>query len=466
MPGALVAALLILSLVLVHFSARLNPMPSGRPLDVDYGLPFPEAGQISSVFSLTALFGAYFGIYLMLGLFALSGIAAGTVVGMIVVNHWIRDRRRRTFEEFLTAVRGRHGQNGSLLFLSIAGVQCAYAGSELLILRELGRSVLGIRSDLSVILAICTGLVGYFYVLFGGYLAVFRTDVLQFVMVALMAAALGLNAPAGEVTSWIGRWQPRPGYWVLPFVAGSVGMHLYHFLVGMVMGLAFILASPDAWKRIFLVTRIKSHPARRFPLFLLAALTPFALLVALGRTVPHVPDGDVNPGLAFGGLLSSASLFVAVSLGLIASFLSSFNSAVISAVQTGLILRRTRGTTKPETPVFHWLLVTVLLVVSCLFFALTSLGNPYVVGNVLLGPYAIIAGIMIGAGGSPSSVPDGSVLWIGATSVVAWLMYVMTNISGGAPSTFQINTVPIGVSLCLATGLVTFALRSVWRPGV
>ena len=53
MAGLVVAALLGLSLFIVHFSLRARPMPKDYPLNVDEGLPLPELAQSSTVFSLT-----------------------------------------------------------------------------------------------------------------------------------------------------------------------------------------------------------------------------------------------------------------------------------------------------------------------------------------------------------------------------------------------------------------------------
>src|SRR3954469_15018638 len=60
--------------------------------------PLPEVGQASTVFSLTALFGAYFGIYIFLGLPALAGVACGTVLGLFVIRNWIQKHHFESFE--------------------------------------------------------------------------------------------------------------------------------------------------------------------------------------------------------------------------------------------------------------------------------------------------------------------------------------------------------------------------------
>ena len=112
MPGLVVAVLLISSLLLVHLSLRARPMPKERPLDVDEGLPLPELCQSSTVFSLTALFGAYFGIALALGLPALIGLAFGTVLGLFLIQYWIDKKQPERFETFLFSSLGAEPISG------------------------------------------------------------------------------------------------------------------------------------------------------------------------------------------------------------------------------------------------------------------------------------------------------------------------------------------------------------------
>jgi Na+/proline symporter len=456
MPGLFIAVLLIASLLLVHFSMRARPMARECPLDVDEGLPLPEAGQASSVFSLTALFGAYFGIYLVLGLPALAGLACGTVLGLALIRHWIRTRSAATFEGFLLEIlQGKPG-NATAFGLALAAVQCAFAGSELLILREITRVALGLRSDHATILVIGLAIIGYFYVLFGGYMAVFRTDVLQFAMVAAMAVALGIVAFRLEIPAgWTARLAPRPGYWELPVLGGGWWLYAYHFFVGTVMGLGFLAASPDTWKRVFIVTKLRGRT--RFWIFLIVGVTPFLLLLLLGIPTAPIPNGAVNAGQMFSAMLTSELLFVAASLGLVASFLSSFDSALLAAVQVGLILQRKKAPVEFESARFHWLMVTGLLTICLLFAALIHIGNPYLLANLLLGAYAIVAGVEIGSVGLLEGLPENSVLWILVVGFVGWFLYFVSNM--GLPSvatTYQINTVPGGVLLCL---LVAFACQ-------
>lgn len=430
-------------------------MPKKRPLDVDEGLPLPEAGQASTVFSLTALFGAYFGIALVLGLPALIGLAFGTVLGLFVIRFWIVRRKTERFEPFLFGLLEGKERNAVVYALVISLVQCVYAGSELLILREIAKAALGLKSEQATLVAIGVAIIGYFYVLFGGYMAVFRTDVLQFVLVSLMALASGAfllirHPPVG----WTARLLPRPGYWEMPVVGSGIGLYFYHFAIAAVMGFGLLSASPDTWKRVFQVSRRKSRPSVRFLTFVIVGLAPYLILLPFAITIGPVPDGPLTKGLVFLPSLSSNLVFVAAALGLVASFLSSFDSSLLASVHVGLMLQRKKAPVEAELSRFHWLMVAALITVFFVFKALYQFGNVYLLGNFLMGAYAMIAGIQVGTRGAVSRLPENSLLWIAVLGFAGWLVYFVS--AGGLPSvptTYQLNTVPGGVLLFFLTAL-------------
>jgi len=469
LPGLWIGLLLVSSLLLVHFSGRTRPL-AARPLNVDHGLPLPEIGQASTVFSLTALFGAYFGIYLILGLPALSGVAFGSVVGLFVIRSWINNHQANSFEQFLEKMLQNGNSNSDVLGFFVSAAQCAYAASELLILRELSRVTLGMRSDHATLMAVSTGILGYFYVLFGGYLAIYRTDIVQFVLVAFMAIIYLLYFVTTGFSTIINYsiW-PRPGYWELP-LADWRAWHLdyfYHFVIGALMGLGLLAAAPDAWKRVFVVTRLRRNTVARFAIFVCVGIAPFFMLLPLGLIVPPLPDGVIDARQMFSMAASNDLLFIATSLGLVACFLSSFNSAVLASVHVGLILRRRQRRVRIELPRFHWLMVSVLITLSFLFFAFSPFENPYLLGNFLLGPYAIIAGLQLGTQATPHCLPRNSVLWITVLSFAIWTI-CFAALAGfpTVPTTYEINTVPYGAFLSLGIIVVCRALCIQRRPNV
>ncbi|HYM75659.1 MAG TPA: hypothetical protein VE377_06740 [Candidatus Dormibacteraeota bacterium] len=467
LAGLLVAFLLIASLILVQLSRRSQPLSAARPLDVDSGLPLPEIGQASTVFSLTALFGAYFGVYLVLGLPALCGLGVGTVIGLLMVRGWIRKQGSTTFEEFLVNMLRGDDTNASAFAFTVSGVQFAYAASELLILHEVCRVCLGIRSDQATLVTICVAIVGYFYVLFGGYLAVYRTDIIQFVFVAAMAISFANQAAHQSVVDWSRVLAPRHGYWEPPFGATGVGyLRLtYQFLVAVVMGAGFIASAPDAWKRAFVVARYRKKSLSRFVLFVAVGIFPFLVLIPFAMTTPVLPDGIVNLRQMFAGLLVNSAVFIAASTGLIASFLSAFDSAVLAGVHVSVIQRRLEKTVAIEVPRFYWRMVTALLTAFLVFQVFTLLGNPYLLANLLLGPVAIIAGVQAGSAAQPAHLRPKSLIWVISLALLAWFLYFISAVNRPTvPTTYQINTIPFGALLCLIVALIAYLLKDRGNP--
>lgn len=462
MAGLVVAVVLIGSLLLVHFSVRSKPL-SLHPLDVDTGLPLPEVGQASTVFSLTALFGAYLGIYLLLGLPALAGVSVGTVGSLFVIRAWINQQSAKSFEEFLTTVLNGGAQSGVAFAIMVSALQCAFAASELLILQEIGRVLFGLSEVNASLFAVGAAVLGYFYVLFGGYLAVYRTDILQFGLVMVMVIGFSAYVVAtNSFGTFTGTLLPRVGYWIPPL--GSrwpIWPYLYQFVVGMIMGFGFLVAAPDAWKRVFVVATLRGRTLRRFLIFVGVGFLPFLALLPVVLSMPAVPDGPIDMNGIVRQFPTGDILFAVGALGLLASFLSAFNSAMIASVQVGLILRRSQEAASDETARYHWLMLTVLLTAFFLFRLFLSYGNPYLLASILLGAYAIVAGMQAGSSARPGRLPDGSVLWLGVVAFVGWFMYLaghdgLTRI----PTTYQINSVPAGAGMFIVIFVVCRVLSA------
>ena len=453
MPGVLVGIVLIASLLLVHFSIRAQPLPNERPLDVDEGLPLPEVGQASTVFSLTALFGAYFGITVLLGAPALFGLAFGTALGLVIIRRWIEARKTERFEPFLFGLFDGGSRNATVHAMALSGAQCAYATSELLILREIARVSLGLKPEQATLVAIGVAIIGYFYVLFGGYMAVFRTDVVQFALVGAMGITFGTHLFRQTTPiDWSIALLPRRGYWTFPLMEPhKIVLYIYHFSIAAVMALGLLAASPDAWKRVFMVRRRQQKAGFRFLTLLVVGVTPFLLLLPFAMAIGPIPDGPINTGEIFRNLLTSNVLFIAAVLGLVASFLSSFNSALLASVHVALMLRRKKSFLNPEISRFHWLMVVALVLIYLVFSSLLSLSNPYLLGNLLLGPYALLAGIQVGTRANLSKLPENSLMWVTVLGLVGWFIYYVSVGTPNVPVTYQANSVPKGVLLFFLT---------------
>lgn len=476
MPGLVVAVILGFSLLLVHFTLRSRPMPPKHPLNVDDHLPLPWLAQTSAVFSLTALFGGYFGVAVTLGLPALIGLACGTVLGLFIVRRWINSklgdtREEQSFEYFLSRILEGEKANRTVFVLFIAGFLCVYATSELLILRELAKVALGLTSEQATLLAFGLAIMGYFYVLHGGYMAVFRTDVVQLLLVGIMAVASGVVVIASySQVGWADRLWPRPGFWQLPLLGSGGLLYVYHFIIAAITGLGLILCSPDTWKRVFQVNRTNRKPIVRVLTFVGVGILPYLVLFPVAITLSLNVDRTVRRSFTLPPALSDNRVFVAAALGLISSFLSSFNSAMLASVHLGIMLRRSslqetdKETDSEELP-FYRLMMTVLIVICGLFVVGIGLfshpqwigfTNPWVLGNIVTGVAAAITGVLIGTAGNISRLPKLTLQWILALGTVGWFIYFLHSPGFSPTPTIDcINTVPAAVLVCLTTAILS-----------
>jgi hypothetical protein len=136
--GIAVGLLLLLSLTVAHFFAGAEPLKITAPLDVEDGLPFPWIGHASSIFSLTALFGAYLTITIIVGLEALVGLALGSIAGLVFLRGVVLKSNAKSFELFLRSRKFSHDRPmDELFFVLLALAQAGFAISELVILRDL-----------------------------------------------------------------------------------------------------------------------------------------------------------------------------------------------------------------------------------------------------------------------------------------------------------------------------------------
>jgi hypothetical protein len=231
----------------------------------------------------------------------------------------------------------------------------------------------------------------------------------------------------------------------------------------MIMGLGLLAAAPDAWKRVFIVTKFRKGTLLRFLAFIAVGIAPFVVLLPFAASASHIPDGVIDIGKMFTGLITHNFLFTSVALALITSFLSAFDSAVLASVHVGLMNWRRQRHAEIEAIRFHWLMATALLVIFLLFSGLVSFHNPYLLGNILLGPYAIIAGIQVGTRAMPSRLPTNSLLGIILVTFTTWSIWFGSIVKHPEiPTTDEVNTVPAGVCIFLMVAILCYTL-SFWR---
>ncbi len=267
-----------------------------------------------------------------------------------------------------------------------------------------------------------------------------------------MSLAFGAYAISIWEPNSLGRLLPRNGYWELSGVLAGISWlkYAFHYAVGAIMGFSFLVTAPDAWKRIYVVTTQRKATVGRFLVFVGTGFLPFLLILPVALAIPAIPDGIIQASEIYRKIPTNEYLFVIAGLGLTSCFLSAFDSALIAATQVIIIIRRGQKPILLEAHRFNWVMVGVLLAIFAAFELFNASGNPYLLGNILLGPYAIVAGIQAGTSAKPASLPRRSILWIVVISMAAWMMYVINTIGvPRVPTTFQFNTVPVGMSIAI-----------------
>src|SRR5438128_12530917 len=83
-----------------------------------------------------------------------------------------------------------------------------------------------------------------------------------------------------------------------------------------------------------------------------AGTIPYLVLLPFAISINLITDGNVKPGFMQASPFGGNVIFTAAALGMIASFLSSFDSALLASAHVQLIQRRTLREVPSEEPRF------------------------------------------------------------------------------------------------------------------
>lgn len=457
MTGVFLAGLILATLVAARHFPSNRPIDRSRsPLDIDDGIPFPEAGQASSIFSLTALFGTYLGIGLMLGLSALLGLLAGSVVGLVVLQRTIASRGRQRFDFLLQSCFKKGRSHGAALLAFIALTQALLVLSEMLILREISGEWLGISSSNATLFVFCLSLIAYLYCLDGGYLAVFRTDIIQFIFILVFGIILCVFAFRSgnmEYSSSLGK---NATAWLPPSV--SKLSPVFNAATTFVMGFMWVIGSPDTWKRVHVI--VHSHAARSLVPLMIAGAIPFMLITPLVFLAGSIKTEEIA-GLRFLGEMVSAGGSVTSNmllLGIVASFMSSFDSFLTGAVHLLVVSRRFFSIEARDQKAEFYRSTALVFILINAAFAVVPRGmfsNPYLLANILLGNFAVAVGVLIGTGFFKRAIKLSTFVTLSTTVLAAWTSYVCSRPGLiTTPSIEHLHTIPAGVWGCFLIALI------------
>jgi len=457
MNGFILALFLIATLLVARrWPQRTQRLHSANPLDVDDGIPFPEAGQGSSVFSLTALFGPYLAMALLFGVASLVGLACGSVIGLLYVHRTIRQSRIKSFEDFLLKTFP-HGNSSAQFFLILLSVtHLAFALSEMLILKDISVIWLHMSPTSASFFAVCISLIAYLYCLDGGYIAVFRTDVLQFVFVGILCLIISffgiVNADAKlENLNLLGQ---QPTLWFSDNVPAIVS-HSLNFIVSLLMAVCFILGTPDTWKRIYITSQRRKHNSILG--LVLAGNLPFLLILPLALFGNGITDSEFLQFRFVFEQIETQSAFIQmlVLLGFISCFLSSFDSSLLNSAHTLSLAKITSQKGKTNCSglqEYHRNIGAIFLCLNVLFTAYPVMGvnNPYLLANILLGNFAVIGGVLVASKFFSLTVNHNDFVAITLIGIAFWTVFTISQPDIlQMPSRIQIETIPCGIALFL-----------------
>jgi Na+/proline symporter len=436
---------------------RLTP---DDPLNVDE-LRWPAAGYGSASVSLDCLFGAYSAILLLVGYTCFISIALGVVSALFALNWWIsKYDRRGEGTQFQTILYNLQIFKSAALdrafWMLVVFCQVGLAAAELVLLHNVFSIGLGFSGAHATAASLAISCVAYYYCLFGGYQAAFRTDALRYVFILLMGLVMLLllwkDVPdLGSFNNLLERAIAKSPAKKLMAEHPKLRT-LFELLGGFALGVMPILAAPDAWKRVLIITKKRSSihvkPTRHryldritsvlrmAPLrLLLAAALPLGLIMPLllrfsdrgiqdNWSFPVREIFALSPPLADGFII----------LGMVAAFMSTFDGALLSA--THVLLGQTAfpdWTGRSELARFRIMFGFAYAVVFLVQVAFISLlPNPYALGAILVAPFAIVAGILAGTSFGARKAKDG-IIYILALTILTWIVFTLRYL--GAPST-------------------------------
>jgi hypothetical protein len=206
-------------------------------------------------------------------------------------------------------------------------------------------------------------------------------------------------------------------------------------------------------------------PIVRILTFLAVGIVPYLVLLPVAITLSLNVDRSVRRSFTLPPALSDNRVFIAAALGLISCFLSSFNGALLGSVHLGIILNRKIKKVESEELRFYVLTMIALGVICSLFVGGIGLftnprwlgfTNPWVLGNMITGFGAAIAGVQIGSLGKVYTMRKHWLEWILTFGTIAWFIYFIQSPGfAKTPTIDAIKTVPVAIAVCAGTALLT-----------
>jgi hypothetical protein len=487
MSVGLMVFIFLVALLLISISPikqwKLSP---DNPLDEDR-LRWAEAGYGSATVSLNCLFGASPAILLLIGFTCFAGIVLGVVGGLLIIQMWI-DRYNYSkdppgFQYLLFNLRPFESPAVNLAFSTLlVFCQAGLAVAEMVLLHHVFSVGLGFSQPHATVATWAAACVAYYYCLFGGYQALFRADLLQYIFIVAMGLVIIwlLWRETHSPTTILEAVRAAPNPTRILMARHPHLRRLFELLGGFALGTMPVLAAPDAWKRVLIVSRrtSKAAPRRRkarlfagpiamslrsAPLRLLAAAAvPLVLILPLLTRVrghglkehfsfPIRELFALAPPIGVGFIL----------LGMIATFMSTFDGALLSATHILIGLgvlpnQAARGGLGRYRVIFG-------LLFACTFPLLIPLvawlPNPYSPGALLVVPFAVVSGLLLGTSFGRRRATS-AMIYVLCPALAFWVFLALQYLVSPASATDPYAAVPLVSFGCCAYFVVAATSRA------
>lgn len=505
MALGLMLFIFLIILILVSISPLSHwRLKDDEPLHTD-DHKWPAFGYGSAAISLNCLFGAYSATLLLMGYACFAGVILGVVTGLFSLDSWIRRLDVRPgFQPMLYNLHiFESAAVDKLFWFLLIFCQLGLALSELLLLRHVFAIGLGFSQPHAIAATLFIACVAYYYCLIGGYHALFRTDALQYILIVLMGTVLlallwrlsssSIALPALREGVQENLYRP-----VLPDLFWRYPLLRYWFeaLAGFALGIMPVICAPDAWKRILIVRRnevlrrekepyhdapptpkVKAPPTlarigqslRTAPLrLLLATAVPIGLItpLLLGFSREGIQDEwsfPVKTLLA----LSPDFLDGFIILGMTAAFMSTFDSAHLSATHVMLGQRIFPPSSLTSEIQRYRVLFGGLFAILVLVFlpAVDQLAHPYVLGATLVGPFALVSGLLMGTRLGKRKIKGDAIVYIIVLVLGLWVLLVLDYISTDGTAANPYLALPLVSISCCFFFLIFSCARILTRRG-
>jgi SSS family solute:Na+ symporter len=256
------------------------------------------------------------------------------------------------------------------------------------------------------------------YIFVGGYRAVVRTDMIQYVIIILLLAVLAIFL-GGNSNIPVAEWN-------------FLNMKLINVIGFFIVGIMIPFAMPDLWQRVYSAKDKKSYKRGSYISIVIYAI--FSVLMAIVALTIKVKFPGIDPDIAlihgFNYLLPAGLLGFAVIL-LFAALMSTIDTNIFAA--SAILVQDFTNTNKSQTV---RLLKKVVLILGVLATGVAILVQGLMVSTYIFTAFILVLAIIVLSTWIKKSINPVSLIFafiVGIVSVIGLLVYYFVFAGGIQP---------------------------------